>query len=215
MKIGIIGATGKVGSNILIEAKMRNHDITAIARNKKALPNMNITILEKEIFDLTKEDATQFDVLVNAFGTFPGEESLHVKAGRYLISLLKNSQTKLFVVGGAGILFKDNGYKIRLIDLPEFPKEYKSIANQQLQNLIDLQNSSIRWTFLSPSPLFDSDGPRTGHYILGKDRLLLNSQHLSYVSYADYAVAVLDEIENPRYENKHFTVASENATTAS
>lgn len=215
MKIGIIGATGKVGSNILNEAKMRNHDITAIARNKNVLSNMKINVLEKEIFELTKEDVTQFDVLINAFGAFPGEELLHVKVGRFLISLLKNSETKLFAVGGAGSLFMDNGYKIRLLELPEFPKEYKLIAHQQLQNLIDLQNSTIRWTFLSPSPLFDSDGPRTGHYILGKDRLLLNSQHLSYVSYADYAVAVLDEIENPRHENAHFTVASENATTAS
>lgn len=213
MKIGIIGASGKAGNNILVEARMRHHEVTAIVRNKDKLRNQHINILEKEVFDLTRADLIQFDIIINAFGTYPGEEHLHVEFGRFLISKLIDSNTKLFVVGGAGCLLIDGS--TRLIDIPDFPEEYKSTAFQQVQNLIDLQNSSIRWTFLSPSALFDSDGPRTGHYILGKDHLLLNSQQISYVSYADYAVAVLDEIENPKHENERFTVASENATVSS
>ena len=193
---------------------MRNHDVTAIVRNKKKLDHFNTdNVIEDDYFALTRQDLIQFDVIVNAFGSHPGEEHLHVKFGRFLISLLKNSTTKLFVVGGAGSLFVDE--HTRLIDIPDFPEENKYISNQQLENLLDLQNSSIRWTFLSPSALFDSDGPRTGHYILGKDYLLLNSQYISYVSYADYAVAVLDEIEQPKYENTHITVASENPTICS
>ncbi|MFC7685965.1 NAD(P)-dependent oxidoreductase [Ureibacillus sp. GCM10028918] len=213
MRIGIIGATGKAGFTILTEARMRHHDVTAIVRNKDKITLQHINILEKEVFDLTREDLLQFDVVVNAFGSQPGEEHLHVEFGRFLISLLEGSRTKLFVVGGAGSLFIDG--KTRLIDIPDYPKEFREIATQQLQNLVDLQNSSIKWTFLSPSALFDSDGPRTGHYILGKDHLLLNSQQISYVSYADYAVAVLDEIESPIHENARFTVASENLTSSS
>lgn len=213
MKIGIIGASGKAGSTILTEARMRHHDVTAIIRNRDKITKEHVNILEKEVFDLTRHDLHHFDVVVNAFGSHPGEEHLHVEFGRFLISLLEGSRTKLFVVGGAGSLFIDG--KTRLIDIPDYPKEYREIAIQQLQNLVDLQNSSIKWTFLSPSALFDSDGPRTGHYILGKDHLLLNSQQISYVSYADYAVAVLDEIESPIHENTRFTVASENATSSS
>lgn len=213
MKIGIIGATGKAGNNILVEARMRHHDVTAIVRHREKVTHHHVNIIEKEVFDLTREDLQQFDVVVNAFGSQPGEEHLHVEFGRFLISLLEGSQTNLFVVGGAGsLLLKDN---TRLIDTPEFPEEFREIASQQTQNLVDLQNSSINWTFLSPSAMFDADGPRTGHYTVGKDRLLLNSQQISYVSYADYAVAVLDEIENPKHVNERFTVASENATSSS
>ncbi|HWL11837.1 MAG TPA: NAD(P)-dependent oxidoreductase [Ureibacillus sp.] len=213
MKIGIIGACGKAGHTLLMEASMRHHEVTAILRNREKISNPYIDVIEKDVFELTSQDLQQFDVVVNAFGSLPGEEHLHVKFGRYLISLLEGSQTRLFVVGGAGSLLIDGN--TRLIDIPDYPEEYREIANQQLQNLLDLQNSSIKWTFLSPSALFDSDGPRTGHYILGKDHLLLNSQHISYVSYADYAVAALDEIESPNHENIRFTVASENATSSS
>lgn len=215
MKIGIIGASGKAGSNILKEAQTRKLDVTAIVRNKEKLSDLDLPIIEKDIFDLTKEDLSQFDVVINAFGAPLGEEHLHVEVGRFLISLLENSKTKLFVIGGAGSLFVDSDYTQRLVDTPDFPETYIETARQQLQNLLDLQNSTIRWTFLSPSALFDADGPRTGHYISGKDRLLVNSQQISYVSYADLAVAVIDEIEKPKYENERFTVASENDMTTS
>lgn len=215
MKIGIIGANGKAGENILREAKMRSLDVTAIVRNKETIPFTDIPTIEKEIFYLTRDDLMQFDVVINAIGSYPGEEYLHVEVGRFLISLLENSSTKLFVVGSAGSLFIDSEQTTLLVNTPEFPEEYKEPAWQHLQTLLDLQNSSVRWTFLSPSAIFDSDGPRTGHYITGKDRLLINSQQISYVSYADFAVAVIDEIENPQHENERFTVASENATVTS
>ena len=215
MKIGIIGASSKAGRNIIMEAKMRNHEITAFVREKERIIDKDIKVVKKEGFQLTKKDVMHFDVLINAYNALPGEKYSLVELGRHLIHLLEKTKTRLFVVGGPGSLFIDRECKTRLIDIPEFPQESRKIALQQLQNLTDLKKSSIKWTFLSPSPIFDSDGPRTGHYILGKNRLLLNSQQISYVSYADYAVAVLDEIENPQHENEHFTVASENATAAS
>ena len=96
------------------------------------------------------------------------------------------------------------------MDTPEFPKEYFPTASNQGKNLEDLQNASgIKWTFISPGAYFNPEGKRTGSYQKGKDNLIVNSKGDSYVSYADYAIAVLDEIENPQHINERFTLVSE------
>ncbi|WP_332646423.1 NAD(P)-dependent oxidoreductase [Lysinibacillus sp. 54212] len=215
MKIGLIAASGKAGSHILREALMRNHDVTAIVINKAILKRTDVETLEKDLFHLTKKDIEPFDVLINAFAPTTDEAYLHVNAGKHLISILEGTQKKLFVVGSSGCLYIDRDKTIRLMDHKKYPEHLKESAKYQLLNLQDLQNSSIQWTFLSPSAMFDSDGPRTGHYIIGRERLLVNSQFNSYISYADFAVAVIDELENANYINTIFTVASENTTTAS
>ncbi|MFJ5623264.1 NAD(P)-dependent oxidoreductase [Peribacillus loiseleuriae] len=210
MKIGVIGATGKAGSRIAKEALERNHEVTAIVRDAAKLQVEGVAILEKNIFDLTTDDVKGFDVVVNAFGAPFGEEHLHVDAGDVLIEALKGApNTKLFVVGGAGSLFVDPDKQVRVIDTPDFPDMFKPTASNQGKNLEILQGTdSITWTFLSPSALF-AVGKRTGTYQAGKDHLLVNSKGNSYVSYEDYAVAVLDELENPKHVNERFTVVSE------
>ncbi|WP_146547853.1 NAD(P)-dependent oxidoreductase [Rummeliibacillus suwonensis] len=209
MKIGIIGATGKAGHKILTEAVSRGHEVTAIVRNAAKLTDKSVTVLEKDVFDLTTADIKGFDVIVNAFGAPIGKETLHVEVGRHLIEIFKDAkETKLFVVGGAGSLFVNPEKTVRVIETPDFPEIFKATASNQAQNLLDLQASSITWTFLSPSAFFDPEGPRTGKYIAGQDHLLVNEQGESYVSYADFAIAVLDEIENPKHINERFTVAS-------
>ncbi|MEO4054956.1 NAD(P)H-binding protein [Solibacillus sp. CAU 1738] len=214
MKIGIIAASGKAGSHILREALMRNHDATAIVKNKATLKEP-VTTIEKDLFDLTATDIESFDYVVNAFAPANGEEHLHVDAGKHLISILQPTNTKLFVVGSAGCLFVDRDQTVRLLEISDYPEHLATVAKYQLQNLENLRNSTVQWTFLSPSAMFDSEGPRTGHYVLGKEHLVVNSQLNSYISYADFAVAVIDEIENANHVNKVFTVASENITTAS
>ncbi|MED3888836.1 NAD(P)-dependent oxidoreductase [Peribacillus frigoritolerans] len=211
MKIGIIGASGKAGSLILKEALTRGHEVTAIVRDEARVQIQGASVLEKDIFDLKAEDIKVFDVVVNAFGAAPGKEHLHVDAGKILIEAMKGApQTKLIVVGGAGSLFVDEAKTIRVLDTPEFPKEYFATAFNQSKNLGDLQNATdIQWTFISPSAFFDPQGNRTGRYKLGKDNLLVNSKGESYVSYADFALAVLDEIENPQHINQRFTVVAE------
>ncbi|MET1180991.1 NAD(P)-dependent oxidoreductase [Peribacillus simplex] len=211
MKIGIIGASGKAGSLILKEALTRGHDVTAIVRDEAKVQIQGASVLEKDVFDLKAEDINGFDVVVNAFGAAPGKEHLHVEAGKILIEAMKGApQTKLIVVGGAGSLFVDEAKTIRVLDTPEFPKEYYATAYNQSKNLGDLQNATgIQWTFISPSAFFDPQGNRTGGYTLGKDNLLVNSKGESYVSYADFALAVLDEIENPQHLNQRFTVVAE------
>ncbi|MCM3674716.1 MULTISPECIES: NAD(P)-dependent oxidoreductase [Peribacillus] len=211
MRIGIIGASGKAGSLILKEALTRGHEVTAIVRDEAKVQIQGASVLEKDVFDLKAEDIKEFDVVVNAFGAAPGKEHLHVEAGRILIDAMKGApQTKLIVVGGAGSLFVDEAKTIRVLDTPEFPKEYFATAFNQSKNLGDLQNATgIQWTFISPSAFFDPQGNRTGGYKLGKDNLLVNSKGESYVSYADFALAVLDEIENPQHINQRFTVVAE------
>ncbi|MED3761652.1 NAD(P)-dependent oxidoreductase [Peribacillus frigoritolerans] len=211
MKIGIIGASGKAGSLILKEALTRGHEVTAIVRDQAKVQIQGASVLEKDVFDLKAEDIKEFDVVVNAFGAAPGKEHLHVDAGKILIEAMKGApQTKLIVVGGAGSLFVDEAKTIRVLDTPEFPKEYFATAFNQSKNLGDLQNATdIQWTFISPSAFFDPQGNRTGGYKLGKDNLLVNSKGESYVSYADFALAVLDEIENPQHINQRFTVVAE------
>ncbi|MDM5312195.1 NAD(P)-dependent oxidoreductase [Peribacillus frigoritolerans] len=211
MKIGIIGASGKAGSLILKEALTRGYEVTAIVRDEAKVQIQGASVLEKDVFDLKAEDIKEFDVVVNAFGAAPGKEHLHVDAGKILIEAMKGApQTKLIVVGGAGSLFVDEAKTIRVLDTPEFPKEYFATAYNQSKNLGDLQNATdIQWTFISPSAFFDPQGNRTGGYKLGKDNLLVNSKGESYVSYADFALAVLDEIENPQHINQRFTVVAE------
>jgi hypothetical protein len=211
MKIGIIGATGKAGNFILKEAVSRGHEVTAIIRSASKLEAENVAVIEKDIFSLTTEDVQEFDVIVNAFGAPAGEEHLHVEAGRNLINILQDARdTKLFVIGGAGSLFVDPEKTVTVMSTPDFPAIYLPTAENQGKNLEDLKASSITWTFLSPSAFFDPEGPRTGQYIAGIDHLLVNTKGESYVSYADYAIAVLDELENPKHVNERFTVASEN-----
>ncbi|HGE5780066.1 TPA: NAD(P)-dependent oxidoreductase [Bacillus pseudomycoides] len=210
MKIGIIGASGKAGSRILKEALDRGHEVTAIVRNAAKITEDNVKVLEKDVFDLTADDLQAFDVVVNAFGAPAGQERLHVDAGNVLIEAMKDApNTKLLVVGGAGSLFVDEAKTTRVFDTPGFPNEYLATAQNQGKNLEILQQTNdITWTFISPSALFTL-GKRTGSYKAGKDHLLVNEKGDSYVSYEDFAVAALDEIENPKHVNERFTVVSE------
>jgi len=213
MKIGIIGATGKAGQLILEEALRRGHDVTAIIRNAEKITDAQVAVLEKDAFDLQAADVAGFDVVVNAFGALAGEETLHVELGRKLIDVVKEApNTRLIVVGGAGSLFVDPEQTIRLIDTPEFPEAYYATASNQGENLKDLQQSEgLDWTFISPAAFFDPAGKRTGSYQLGKDQLILNAKGDSYISYADYAIALVDEIENPKHRKARFTVVAEQA----
>lgn len=210
MKIGIIGASGKAGNLILKEAVERGHEVTAIIRDASKLVDQRVAILEKDIFALTAADLTVFDVVVNAFGAPLGEEQLHVDAGHALIEALKGSATRAIIVGGAGSLFVDADKAMTVMETPDFPEIFKATAKGQGRNLQELQaTTDLSWTFISPSAIFDADGKRTGTYQTGHDHLLVNSKGDSYISYADYAMAVVDEIENPQYLNARFTVVAE------
>ena len=211
MNIGIIGATGKLGTKVLDEAQQRGHEVTAIVRNAEKLKDYSdVKVIEKDIFNLTIDDIKDLDVVVNAFGAPLGDENGHVEAGRALINVLKEVDTRAIIVGGAGSLFADDSHTTRVVDTPDFPDVVKPTAKGQGRNLQELQEAEgITWTFVSPSAEFDVEGKRTGTYKLGKDQLLFNSKGNSYISYADYAIAIVDEAENANHINERFTVVGE------
>ncbi|MCY8542609.1 NAD(P)-dependent oxidoreductase [Bacillus haynesii] len=211
MKIGIIGASGKAGSMILKEASERGHEVTSIVRSASKVADSGTAVVEKDIFNLTAADIKGLDVVVNAFGAAPGQEHLHVEAGRKLIELFKQvPETRLIVVGGAGSLYVDKEKTTQLYDTPEFPKEYLPTAKNQGQNLQDLKEAGgLKWTFISPAAFFNPEGKRTGSYQKGQENFIVNTAGESYISYADYAIAVVDEAEKGEHINERFTVVGE------
>lgn len=207
MKIAIIGASGKAGRVILEELAERGHALTAIVRD--AARTQHDTVLERNAFALTTEELTDFDVVINAFGASPGNEHQHVDLGRHLIDQLRGTPTRLIIVGGAGSLYVDEEQTLRLADTPDFPSAYLPTAKNQAKNLEDLrQTVDLHWTFISPAAFFDPEGPRTGKYQLAKDVLTVNTAGDSYISYADYAVALADEVEHHRHDKERISVVS-------
>ena len=210
MKIGLIGATGNAGSLILEEALRRNLDVTAIVRSKNKL-TVDVPVIEKAIETLQKEDIEAFDVLINAFNAPKAEDHLHEVRGKQLIDLVTGTNTRLIVVGGAGSLFVNPEKTMCFMDLPIVPDFVKPAARSSAKNLEDLRASSINWTYISPSAMFDPTGTRTGTYTIGEDTLLTNSTNESYISMAGYAIALIDEVGTPAHMNKRFTVVAEKA----
>lgn len=210
MRIGIIGATGKAGSCITAEALDRGHLVVPLVRNARKLEDQDWEIVEKDLFDLSYTDLVGLDVVVDAFKAPEGREELHQKSLEHLISLLKGkNKPRLIVVGGSGSLIADRETGMRLSEKKDFPDTEKATAHNMEKALETLENTSdINWTYLSPSEHFIPKGTRTGNYQLGTDFLLTNHLGQSEISYADYAIALVDEIENRAFEGRRITACS-------
>ncbi|MGV3042007.1 NAD(P)-dependent oxidoreductase [Staphylococcus rostri] len=210
MKLGIIGASGKLGQLITKEAVAKGHDVTAIVRNKAKVTDKNVAVLEKDIFDLTQADVKDFDVIINAFGATLGEEQIHVDAGIALNEAVKGTDVRIIIVGGAGSLYVDEDKTTQLMDTPEFPEIFLPTAKGSARVLeVMYDTKDVTWTFMSPAADFDYEGKRTGAYQLGKDHVIVNAKGDSYISYADYAIAIVDEAEQGQFVNTRFTVVGE------
>lgn len=209
MKIAIIGATGKAGKLIMEEALKRGLDVTAIVRNKSKLSNSKVKVIEKDLFDLKKEDLKNFDTVVSAFGAWEEKElSKHSEVMNHLCDILANTNIRLMVVGGAASLFVN--HSMMLIDSPDFPKDWINLAKNSNKAFEILKaTKNVLWTYISPSADFQADGKKTGEYRIGdKDELCFNSKGESMISYADYAIGFVDEIENKKFLNKRITLVS-------
>jgi len=211
MRIAIIGATGKQGNLIVQEALRQGYDVTAVVRNKNKITDSRVKVLEKSIFDLAYDDIKNYEVIVDAFGTWSDEsQELHQTSLKHLTDILSGKSKRLLVVGGAGSLYVDPQKTVRLLDTPEFPDSFKPVASNMGKAFDALsERTDVNWTYLSPAADFNFEGKRTGSYKLGQDNLILNAAGESYVSYADYAIALVDEIKNKAFLGKRFTVVSE------
>lgn len=194
MKVAVVCANGRVGTLVVKEALNRGLDVTAVVRedNKTAAKN----VIKKDLFDLTAADLDGFDVVVDAFGAWKEEElPNHTKSLMHLCDILSGKKTRLVVVGGAGSLYVNPEHTAVVSDGPDFPPQFLPLAKAQGKALEELRKrSDVQWTFISPAGDFQADGERTGKYILAGEELTLNSRGESIISYADYAIALVDEI---------------------
>ncbi len=211
MKVAIIGANGKSGSNLVQEALKQGYDITAIVRNKE-YKNGDVKVVYKDIFELTKADLAGFDAVISAFAAWTPETfPLHKKVAKHLADALSGTKTRLIIVGGAGTLLVDNQGTMAM-DTPGFPPEYMGVAKATAESFFELKGrTDVLWTYVSPAGDYDADGARTGKYVLGNDHVILNSKNESYISYADLALAVIDELKNGAFVQKRFTAVGERA----
>ena len=211
MKIAIIGANGKSGANLVNEALKQGYDVTAIVRNKE-YKNESVKVVYKDIFELTKADLAGFDAVISAFAAWSEETfPLHKKVATHLVNLLEGTNTRLIVVGGAGTLFVDSKGTM-VMDTPDFPTAYMGVAKATAESYFELKGSTnVLWTYVSPAGDYDANGARTGKYVLGGDNLILNSKNESYISYADLALAIIDELKNKKFIQKRFTAVGERA----
>ena len=209
MKLAVIGANGKAGRLIVQEAIDRGHEVTAIVRDRNKL-DVNVRILEKDIQSLKSEDLKDFDVLINAMGAGTQDPIIYQDATKHMIDVLLDlPKLRYLVVGGAGSLFTDATMASALYETEQFPKAIYPTAMNMAKALELLRDSQIKWTFFSPAIQFDPMGRRTGTYQLGSEWVILNQAQESYISYPDYVIALLDEVEHPQFICKRFTAVGE------
>ncbi len=206
MKIAVVCANGKAGKLIVEEALNRNMEVTAVVRNenKTAAPQAIV----KDLFELSAEDLSGFDAVVDAFGAWTPEIlPQHSTSLKHLCDILSGTETRLLVVGGAGSLYVNPEHTVQVMDGADFPEVFKPLAAAQGKALDELRGrTDVRWTFISPAADFQADGERTGAYLLGGEELILNDTGESIISYADYAIAMVDEIEKGDHIQQRISV---------
>jgi putative NADH-flavin reductase len=206
MKIAVICANGKAGQLIVKEAVSRGWDVTAVVRNENASEAKKVLV--KDLFALTAEDLRGFDAVVDAFGAWTPEMlPQHSSSLKHLCDILSGSATRLLVVGGAGSLYVNTEHTMCLSDGPDFPDSYKPLAAAMAKALGELRTrGDVKWTYISPAADFRADEARTGEYIVGGEELTLNARGESIIGYADFAVAMIDEIEKGDYIGQRISV---------
>ncbi len=199
-KIALIGASGNAGSRILKELSDRGHQVTAIARNPEKIASLpNVVAKKGDVFDQAElsELLKGHDAVISSVHFTASDPATLIEAVRV------SGVQRYLVVGGAGSLEIAPGQ--RVVDLPDFPAAYKAEATKGAE-FLDLlkQEKQLDWTFLSPSAEF-VPGERTGKFRIGKDSLLSNGEG-SRISFEDYAIALVDEIEKPQHSRQRFTI---------
>ncbi len=201
MKIAVLGASGRAGSEIAKEAAARGHQVLAIARNPEKIAAI-------EGVTAVAGDASDPEALAALIaGNDAVISALHfdVPAETLLVAVRKAGVPRLLVTGGAASLEVAPG--VRVIDDPEFPEAWKGAAMGGIAFLDALkQTSDVDWTFFSPAALI-FEGPRTGSYRPGTDQLVTDDAGESKISFADYAIAMVDELEAHKHSRARFTAA--------
>lgn len=209
MKIAVVAANGRVAGKVITEAVNRGFDVTAFGRGENNTQAQNY--VKKDLFDLTADDLKGFDAVVDAFGAWT-EDTLgqHSTSLKHLCDILSGTDVRLLIVGGAGSLYVNPEHTAQVSDGPDFPDAFKPLAAAMAKALTELrERKDVKWTYISPAGDFQADGERSGKYILGGEELTLNSRNESIISYADYAIAMVDEIEKGNHIQQRISVVRE------
>lgn len=210
MNIALIGASGFIGSALREEALNRGHKVTAlVSQPDKLTAQPGLTVVKTNVMDTTAlaEQLKGVDAVLSAFSGHAQDDvrGYYVKGVKSIIAAAKAARApRMLIVGGAGSLRVAPGSL--LIDTPDFPEQYKSSALGAQDALALLrEETELNWTMLSPAAeIFP--GERTGKFRLGQDDLIVNADGNSGISVQDYAVAMIDELEQPKSERQRFTL---------
>ncbi len=207
-KVAIVCAAGKEGRLLVAEALSRGYEVTGFVRKAEDEIPAGAKKVVKDLFDLTREDLAGFDVVIDAFGAWTPETlPLHKTSLMHLCDVLSGTDIRLLVVGGAGSLYVNPEHTLQVMQLESFPEVFKPLASNMGAALDELRKrSDVKWTYLSPAGDFVADGERTGEYLSGGEEYFVNDKGESRISYADYAIAMIDEIENANNIQKRFSV---------
>jgi len=211
MKIALIGPTGFVGSAVLAEALARGHEVTALARTpSKIAAQPKLTVVQADVLDAAQvaRAVAGHDAVISAYNpgwSEPEIYALFLKGTQAIVDGVKQAGGKrLLIVGGAGSLYAAPG--LQIVDTPEFPAQWKPGALAARDALASIQkDTTLDWSFVSPA-VHLTPGERRGTYRLGLDTPVLRDGQPSDITVADLAVAIVDEIEQPRHVRQRFTV---------
>ena len=208
MKVVLFGASGMIGSRVLDELLSRGHTVIAVVRHPENVEAASgVTAVQGDITSPASVTvtATGADAAISAYSSPVTDPGKLVEATRSLLAGLAEAGVgRLIMVGGAGSLEVAPG--VQAVDTPEFPPAWMAIALAHRDALQVLKGSDLDWTYFSPAALIEP-GERTGKFRLGGTRLVANDRGESKISAEDYAVALVDELENPRRVRQQFTVA--------
>ncbi|MCI5647970.1 MAG: NAD(P)H-binding protein [Fusicatenibacter sp.] len=210
MKITVIGANGNLGRRVTRQALDRGHQVVAVMRHGEA-PDERAVVLKKSLFDMTRQDVEDSDVIISAFGSgFEVDPSVNLDAFRKYIELAYGSRKHLIAIGGAGSLFTDETHKAYEYEGKDYPGFLRGVSMNIKLGIDELSKTEkLNWTAVCPSRSFDPDGAFTGDYLIGTEgEVIYNEEGSSYVTYDDLAKAMLDIAEDNSYQRRKITVAT-------
>ncbi len=207
MKIAVLCASGKAGKLIVEEAINKGLEVSAFVRNStKARFDSRVRVVQKDIFALESSDLQDFDVIIDAFGEWQNL-SLHKAHMEHLVQILSGNRAKFLVVGGAGSLYMDKEHSVMFMDTSDFPQEYIPVAKATAEVLEVLRpNNKINWVYVSPPAVFIPDAPKSGKYKIIGEEFEVNSKGESKISYADYAIAMIEIALDSTYSKQRVGV---------
>ena len=207
MKIAVLCANGKAGKLIVGEAINKGLEVSAFVRDStKARFDSKVCVVQKDIFTLESSDLQGFDVILDAFGEWQNL-SLHKAHMEHLVQILSGNSAKFLAVGGAGSLYMDKEHSVMFMDTPDFPQEYLPVARATAEAFDVIKVSKdINWVYVSPPAVFIPDAPKSGKYKIIGEEFEVNSKGESKISYADYAIAMIEIAIDSTYSKQRVGV---------